>query len=123
MPLTLSQVLFIILTVAAVVAVVFLVQLFAQLRKTAAEAEKALVEVRALAKNLSELDFAVKARVDEFGDTLRASKKAALSVSEASFLVTSKFLQPSSKLLPLLLPVARFVLRQVKKRKEKKNVQ
>jgi hypothetical protein len=123
MPLTLSQVLFIILTVAAVVAVIFLVQLFAQLRKTAAEAEKALVEVRALAKNLSELDFAVKARVDEFGDTLRASKKAALSVSEASFLVTSKFLQPSSKLLPLLLPVARFVLRQVKKRKEKKNVQ
>lgn len=119
MPLTLNQILFIILTVAAVVAVIFLVQLFTQLRKTAAEAEKTLIEVRVLAKNLSELDFVVKARVDELGDALRASKKAALGISEVSFQITSKLFQPSWKLLPLLLPAARFVLQHLKKRKDK----
>jgi uncharacterized protein YlxW (UPF0749 family) len=121
MPLTLNQFLFLIITFAFVIAVVFLVRLFAQLRKTAAEGEKALAEFRELAKSLNELDLLVKSRVEDLGKTLEAAKKAAINLSEASFLVTSKIIRPSSKYLLLLIPAARLVWRHLKKRKENKN--
>ena len=121
MPLT--NILLIVLTVAAVVAVVFLVRLSIQLQRTAEEAEKTLVEVRVLAGRLSELDLEVKARVEELGDTLRVSRKAAGGFSDAAMLVSSKLLPPQAKYLPFVVPVARFVLRQMKKKKEKLHVQ
>ena len=123
MPLTLNQFLFLVLTFAAVIVAFFLVRLFAQLRKTAVEGEKALAEVRALAQHLTELDLVIKDKVETLGTTLEASKKAALSIGQASALITAKIIQPSSRFLPIVLPVARFVLRQMKKRKEKKNEQ
>ena len=123
MPLTLNQSLFLVLTLAGVIVAVYLVRLFAQLRRTAAEGEQALVAFRELAKSLNELDLLVKQRVEDLGSTLEASKKAAISLSEASFLLTTKILNPSSKILPLALPIARFVMRNLKKKKEKKNVQ
>lgn len=119
MPLTLNQFLFLVLTFIALIAGIFLVRLFVQLRRTAAEGEKTLTELRALIRNLSELDLIVKEKVEVLGKTLEASKKAALNLSEASFLITSKIIRPSSRYLPLLLPIARFVWRQLKKRKEK----
>jgi len=122
MPLTLNQSLFLVLTLAGVVVAVYLVRLFAQLRRTAAEGEQALVAFRELAKSLNELDILVKQRVEDLGSTIEASKKAAIGLSEASFLLTTKFLGPSSKILPLALPVARFVMQHLKKKKEKKNV-
>jgi len=121
MPLTLNQALFLIITFAFVIAVVYLVRLFAQLRRTAIEGEKALAEFRELAKNLRELDLLIKSRVEDLGTTLSAAKKAAVNVSEASFLVSSKIIRPSANYLPIILPVARFVLRHLKKRKEKKH--
>jgi hypothetical protein len=121
MPLT--TILLIVLTFAAVVAVVFLVRLFIQLQRTAAEAEKTLVEVRVLAGHLSELDLEVKARVEELGNSYRAPRRAAGGFSEAAMLVSSKFLPTQAKFLPFVLPVARFVLRQMKKKKEKVHVQ
>lgn len=119
MPLTLSQVLFVILTVAAVVAVVFLVQLFAQLRRTAAEAEKTMVEVRALTRNLGDLEMTIKKRVDEVGDTLKVAGKAAAGLSEASLRLTSKWLPKPAKYLPMILPLARFLLKSSKKKSDK----
>jgi uncharacterized protein YlxW (UPF0749 family) len=121
MPLTLNQVLLIIVAFAFVLAVVFLIRLFAQLRRTAAEGERALAEFRELARSLNELDLLVKQRVEDLGQTLAASKKAAANVAEASALITSRFLAPSAKYLPIILPVARFVWRQIGKRKEKKH--
>ena len=123
MPLTLNQMLFLVLTLAGVIVAVYLVRLFAQLRRTAAEGEQALAAFRVLAKSLNELDILVKQRVEDLGSTLEASKKAAIGLSEASFLLTTKILSPSSKILPLALPIARFVIRNLKKKKEKKNVQ
>jgi len=120
---SLIQILLIVLIVAAVVAVVFLVRLFIQLRTTAREAEKTLAEVRALVQHLGELDLEVKARVEELGDTLRVSRKAAIGLSEATMQVTSKLLPGPAKFLPLILPVTSFVLRQMKKRKEKHHVE
>jgi hypothetical protein len=119
MPLTLNQALFLIVAFAFVIAVVFFVRLFVQLRRTAAEGEKTLAEFRELAKNLNELDLLIKARVEDLGQTLDASKKAAVNLSEAALLITSKILRPSSKFFPVLLPIVRFVWRQLKKRKEK----
>jgi uncharacterized protein YoxC len=121
MPLTLNQVLLMIVAFAFVVAVVFLIRLFTQLRRTAAEGERALVEFRELARSLNELDLLVKQRVEDLGQTLAASKKAAANVAEASTLITSRFLAPSARYLPIILPVARFVWRQIGKRKEKKH--
>jgi len=121
MPLTLNQALLLIITFAFVIAIIFLIRLFAQLRKTAVEGEKTLAEIRDLAKNLKELDELVKEKIGEMGKTLEASKKAAVNLSEAAMLVTTKILRPSSNYLPLILPVARFLWRQWKKRKEKKH--
>jgi len=121
MPLTLNQFLFLVLTFAAVILVIYLVRVLSQIRRTAAEGEKALAELGVLAKHLTELDLVVKARVEDLGKTLEASKKAAVSISQASALISSKFVLPSSKFLPIALPIARFVWRQWKKRKEKKD--
>jgi hypothetical protein len=101
------------LIAAAIVAVVFLIRLFVQLRTTAAEAEKTLVEVRVLAENLSELDLEIKDRVEELGAMLGTSRKAGVSLSEGG---SPKLLPASAKFLPLVLPVARFVLRKMKKK-------
>ena len=121
MPLTLNQFLFLVITIAVVVAVSYLVSLFVQLRKTAAEGEKTLVEIRELAKNLRMLDQIVKTKIDEMSKVLEASKKAATNVSEAAAFLTTKIIRPSSSYLPILLPFIRFAWRQWKKRKEKKN--
>lgn len=119
MPLTLNQFLILVLTFAAVIVAVFLVRLLVQLRRTAAEGEKALAELQTLAGHLTELDLLVKEKVEVLGKTLDASKTAAVNLSEASLLVTQKIIRPSSKYLPFALPVARFVWRQLRKKKEK----
>jgi hypothetical protein len=119
MPLTLNQVLFLVLTFAVVILVIYLVRLLAQIRRTAAEGEKTLAELGILAKHLTELDLVVKEKVEDLGQTLEASKRAAVNVAQASSLISSKFIRPSSKFLPFALPVARFVWRQLKKKKEK----
>ena len=124
MPLTLNQFLFLVLTLAAVVTAVYLIRLFIQLRRTAAEGEQALVAFRELANKLTELDLLVKDRVADLGTTLEASKKAATGLAEVSYYLTAKVLNPSSKILPWALPIARIVMRYLKKRKkEKKNVE
>ncbi len=120
MTLTFNQALFLILTVAAVVAAVYLVRLFVQLRRTAAEGEKALAEIAELARHLKELDLVVKEQVEELAKTIAASKKAAVNVAEASSLITSKFVRPPFRFLPLILPVAQFLWRQVGKRKKER---
>ena len=119
MPLTLNQALLLIVTIAAVIVAVYLVRLFVQLRRTAAEGEKALADFGELARHLQELDLLVKQQVEEFGRTITASKKAAVNIAEASSLITAKFVRPSSKYLPLILPVAQFLWRQFGKRKKK----
>jgi hypothetical protein len=123
MPLTLNQILFLVLTFAAVVVAVFLVLLFTQLRRTAAEGQRALAEMRTLAQHLTELDLVVKEKVETLGATLEASKKAAVNFGQASALITSNFVKPASRFFPLVLPIAQFVLRQWKKKKENRHEQ
>jgi len=119
MPLTLNQILFLILTVAAVVAVAFLVRFLIQIRRTAQEGERALGEFRKLAENLNELDLMVKEKLDDLGQTLEATKRVALNLSEVTAFLTTKLVRPVSKYWSVIFPVLGLFWRQMKKRKEK----
>jgi len=121
MPLTLSQFLLLIITIAVVVAVTFLVTFLVQMRRTAREGEKTLIEFRDLVRNLKVTDQKVKVQIDNFGEMIQSSKKTATHLSEASWFVTKKILKPSSKYWPILLPILRYGWRLLKKRKEAKH--
>jgi hypothetical protein len=121
MTLTLNQVLWIILTVAAVVAVTFLALFLNQLRKTAREAEKTLVKAQETMDGLQVIEAKINASLDSVGEVLATSKKAASGLSEITLFLTSKVIRPSAKYWPFLFPLVRFGLQQLKKRKEKKD--
>jgi hypothetical protein len=122
MPLTLTQFLLLVITIAVVIAITFLVSLMVQLRKTARQGEETLIEIRELTKNLKLTDQKVNSKIDEFGELISASKKTAVNLSEATWLVTSKIFKPTSKYWPILFPLLRFGWRRLKKkRKEAKN--
>jgi len=121
MPLTLNQLLLLILTLVAVVVAVYLVRVLAQLRRVTEEAEKTMVEVVGLVKNMNELNSMIKDRLVNLGEFMEASKRTAVNLSEASFFLTTRVLRPGSKFLPLMLPLASFFWKQIRKRKEKKH--
>src|SRR5512137_1673449 len=77
MTLTLNQVLGIILTVAAVVAVTFLVLFLNQLRRTAREGEKTLVKAQETMDGLQVIEAKINSSLDSVGEVLAVSKKAA----------------------------------------------
>lgn len=122
MPLTLNQFLLLVITIAVVIAVTFLIILSIQLRKAAREAEMTLIEARALIDNLKETSLSVRTKIDDVSELVEASKKTAISISEIAWFLTTKILRPSSKYWPLLFPLIRLGWRQLKKRKEEKNV-
>ena len=119
MSLTLNQFLFLVITIAVVVAITFLVTFIAQLRKTAKEGEKTLKEIRELVKNFKETDKKIREKMDDLSGTLEAAKKSAVGISEIIGYMTAKVIRPSSKYWPLLLPLLRFGWRQIKKKKKK----
>jgi hypothetical protein len=121
MSLTLNQFLLLVLTFAAVVAATFLVMFLVQLRKTTKEAEKTLIEARALVSTLNTTSQQINAKIENLGEVVDASKKAAVAVSEASMLLSTRFVRPASKYWPILFPLIRVGLRLLKKKKEDKN--
>jgi hypothetical protein len=121
MLLTLNQVLGIILTVAAVVAVTFLALFLNQLRRTAREGEKTLAKAQEVMDGLKEIEAKVNASLDNVGEVLATSKKAVTGLSEITFFLTSKVIRPSARYWPFLFPLIRLGLQQMKKRKEKKD--
>jgi uncharacterized protein YoxC len=120
MLLTLNQVLFIILTIAAAVAVVFLVRFLIQLRRTAREAEKTLAKAQELMDGFRVIEAKINASLDDVGQVLQTSKKAAAGLTEITAFLTTRVIRPSSKFLPFLFPLVRFGWQQLQKRKEKK---
>ena len=120
MALTLNQILFLILTIAAVVVAVFLVRFLVQLRRTAGEGEKTLAEMRRLAENLNELDLVVKAKVEDVGRLVEASKKTAANLSQASMFVTTRLLKPAASYWPLVYPLLMVLWKTARKRRKEK---
>ncbi len=121
MTLTLSQVLSIVLTVAAVVGVTFLSLFLLQLRRTAREGEKTLIKAQETMDGLQAIEAKINANLDNVGEVLATSKKAVSGLSEITFFLTSKIIRPSARYWPFLFPLVRFGLQQMKKRKEKKD--
>jgi len=121
MTLTLYQVLGIILTVAAVVAVSFLTMFLIQLRRTAREAEATLVKAQEAMDSLKVIEAKIDANLDSVGQILATSKKAMIGLSEITFFLTSKVVRPSARYWPFLFPLLGFGLRRLKKRKENKD--
>ncbi len=121
MALTFNQVLFLILTIAVVVVAVFLVRFLIQMKRTADEGAKTLVELRRLTESLNELDQVVKAKVEDLGQLVEASKNTALNLSEASMFVTTRLLRPAASYWPLAYPLLTFFWKRMRKRKEKKD--
>jgi hypothetical protein len=121
MPLTLNQFLFLVLTFAAVVAVTFLAIFLIQLRRTAAEGQRTLSEIRKLAENLNELSGVVKDKIEDLGQIMEASKRTVSHLSQASFILTTRLLKPASSYWPFIYPLIRLFWKQRQKRKEKKN--
>jgi hypothetical protein len=122
MSLTLSQVLSIVLTVAAVVGVTVLSLFLLQLRRTAREGEKTLIKAQETMDGLQAIEAKIKANLDNVGEVLATSKKAVSGISEITLFLTSKIIRPSARYWPFLFPLLRFGLQQMKKRKEKKDV-
>jgi len=119
MLLTLNQTLFLVISIAFVVAIVFLVFFLVQLRRTAREGERTLVELRELAEGLKGIEQKVNARIDDVGEILESSKKTVAGLSEVTLFLTTKVVRPASKYWLILYPLIRLGWRQLKKRKEK----
>jgi uncharacterized protein YoxC len=121
MTLTLNQVLGIILTVAGVVAIVFLVMFLNQLRRTAREGEQTLAKARETMDGLQMIEAKLNASLDSVGEVLAVSRKAASGLSEVTGFLTSKIVRPTAKYWPLVFLLVRLGLQKMRKRKEKKD--
>jgi len=121
MALTLNQFLFLVLTFAAVVVATFLVIFLVQMRRTAAEGEKTLAELKKLAKNLNALNGVIKDKLEGLGQIMEASRKTVMNLSEASFFLTARLLRPASRYWPFIFPLIQLFLKKRRKRKEEKN--
>jgi uncharacterized protein YoxC len=121
MMLTLNQVLGIILTVAAVVAVIFLVMFLNQLRKTAREGEKTLVKAQETMDGLNVIEAKINASLDNVGEVLATSKRAVAGLTGVTHFLTSSVIRPSARFWPLLVPLLSFGLRKMKKKRRNKD--
>jgi len=121
MLLTLNQFLLLVITIAAVVAVTFLVTLFVQLRKTAKQGEETLRELKALVQNLKETNIKVDNKIDDLGEIVEASKNTVVSLSEIALFLSTKIIKPSSKYWPFLFPFIRLGWRHLRKKKQKED--
>jgi len=118
--LTFSQTLFLILTIAGVVGLVFLVRFLIQLTRTAREGEKALVEAQGLLADLRTLEKKLNARVDDVGEILNSSKKTVAGTAEIVQFVARRALRPASAYWPIIYPLLRFGWKKYRKRKKEK---
>jgi len=121
MLLTLNQILWIILTLAVVVTVIFLVLFLIQLRKTAQEGEQTLIEVRELVKDLRETEHKIDASVTEIGEIIRVSRRTISGVSAITGYVSTGLMRTTLKAWAFALPALRWSWQRLKKRKEKQN--
>jgi hypothetical protein len=121
MTLTLNQVLWIILTVSAVVTVVFLVLFLIQLRKTAREGEKTLIKAQEAMDELRVIEAKINISLDNVGEVLATSKKAVGVISGATNFLTSSVIRPSARFWPILLPLLSLGLRKLKKKRRNKD--
>lgn len=123
MSLSLNQILFIVLTIAAVVAVTSLVFLFAQLRRTAREGEKALTEIRSLTEQLKQTSDSVLERIEHTDGVIKGTQKFIDGLGDMTQMALTKLVMPSSKYWPFLAPLARTAWKLYKKDRNKRRTE
>ena len=111
-----------VITIAIVVAVTYLVLFLKQLRNTAREGEKTLIEINSLVRSLQDTSQIINTRIDDLSGVIEASKQTASNIAEMAAMLTARIIRPSAKYLPVLFPLLRIGWRLLKKRKEEKNV-
>ena len=111
-----------VITIAIVVAVTYLVLFLKQLRNTAIEGEKTLVEINSLVRSLQGTSQLINTRIDDLGGVIEASKQTVSNLAEMAAILTVRIIKPSAKYWPVLFPLLRTGWRLLKKRKEEKNV-
>jgi uncharacterized protein YoxC len=121
MSLTLNQFLFLVITIAVVVAVTYLVMLLIQLKKTAKEGERTLFELNVLVKRLQDTSEKINVKMDDVDEIVTATKKTAFGLAEASTFLVTRVIRPSSRYWLFFFPLLRLGLRFLKKKKEAKN--
>jgi hypothetical protein len=122
MLLTFNQVLYLLLTVAAVVVAVVLALFLLQLKRTAREAEKSFQELQIVLNKFEQIEDKLDKRLEEAGEIVSSTKKAVSGLGELSLFLTTNVVRPASRFWPVLFPLLRFGWQLMKKRKEKKNV-
>jgi uncharacterized protein YoxC len=122
MLLTFNQVLYLLLTVAAVVVAVVLALFLLQLKRTAREAEKSFQELQIVLNKFEQIEDKLDKRLEEVGEIVSSTKKAVSGLGELSLFLTTNVVRPASRFWPVLFPLLRFGWQLMKKRKEKKNV-
>ena len=65
------------------------------------------------------IEAKINSSLDDVGQVLQTSKKAAVGLTEITGFLTTRFIRPSARFLPFLIPLVRIGLQQLKKRKEK----
>ncbi len=121
MSLTLNQFLLLVITIAVVVVVTYLVMLMIQLKKTAKEGERTLIEINALVKRLQITSEKIDTKLDDMGEIVQATKKTAVGLAEVSTFLVYRIIRPASRYWPFLFPLVRLGLRHLKRKKEAKN--
>lgn len=121
MLLTLNQFLFLVITIALVVAVTFLVTFLIQLKKTAREGEETLKDLQKFIQDIRETNQKVNTKIDDLGEIVEASKKTATGLSDLAWFLSTKILKPSSKYWPFIFPLVRLGWRQLRKKKRKED--
>ncbi len=121
MAVSLNQLLWIVITLTVVVTAVFLIRFLIQLRRTAQEGEKTLVEMRDLVKDLQVTARKIDASAGELGEMIHVSRKAVCNVSALLGYASSGLMGSRFKGWALALPALRWGWRWFKKRKEKQD--
>lgn len=120
MPISFNQALFLVLTIAGVVVLVFLALFLAQLRRTAREAERTMVKANEMLEEVKVLERKIEAGVDDALVVLGNARKVTSVVSEAVLLLSTRVVKPAMKFGPIVFPLLQLGVRGLLGRRRKK---
>lgn len=116
MPLSLNEILLVIITIAVVAGILFLIPVLIQIKRTMKEGEESLKQIRELTGELKEISSRINPAVESAGEMVESAKKTAFNLAEITFLIATRIVKPSARYWPFLFPFLRLGWRQIKKK-------
>lgn len=117
MPLSLNEILLLLITIAVVVGIFFLIPVLIQIRRTMKEGEKSLEQIKELAQELKDTSSRITPAVESAGEIVESAKKTAFNLSEITWLIATRIVRPSARYWPFIFPFLRIGWRQIKKKR------